>query len=177
MPLFLARLLREVSILFLCLALFPLVVLLALIYTDSLQLGMAYISRELFSDGVGLGKSTLSLCVKWISPYLIVQAVRSFLWTQRSLTGRKWGNLYFSVLSALLAAWSFLGAWDFFYFMYELGGIPQDLIQFVELEYENIVLFMVFAVLSAYCFSIFLNPEKKTAAKRGEVNTSAGDPS
>jgi hypothetical protein len=177
MPIFLARLLREVLILFACLALFPLVVVLALIYTDSLQLGVAYISRELFSDGVGIGRSTLSLCVKWISPYLIVQAVRSFLWTQRSLTGRKWGNLYFSVLSALLAAWSFWAAWDFFYFMYELGGIPRDLVQFVELEYENIVLFMVFTVLSIYCFSIFLNPERKTAAKRSEVNTSADDPS
>ncbi len=164
----LARLLREVSILFVCLALFPLVVLLALIYTDSLQLGLAYLSRELFSDGIGLGRGSLSLCVKWLTPYLVVQAIRSFLWAQRSLTGRKWANLYFSVLSGLVAAWSFWEAWDFFYFMYRLGGIPRDLMQFCEIQYENIVLCIVFAAISLYCFAIFLNPEKKPQTKRVE---------
>jgi hypothetical protein len=166
MPVFLARLLKELAILLVCLALFPLVVLLALVYTDSLQMGLAYISRELFSDGMSVGRSSLSLGVKWVTPYLLVQAIRSFLWSQRSVTGRKWGNLYFSALSALVAAWSFRGAWDFLYFMYKLGGIPQDLIQLFEVEYENIVLFIVFAVLSIHCFSIFLNPEKNPRAKR-----------
>jgi hypothetical protein len=166
----LARLLREVSILFVCLALFPLVVLLALIYTDSLQLGLTYLSRELFSDGIGLGRGSLSLCVKWLTPYLVVQAIRSFLWAQRSVTGRKWGNLYFSALSALVAGWSFLEAWDFFYFMYRLGGIPRDLMQFFEVQYENIVVFIVFAAISLYCFSIFLSPEKRRPTERVEDN-------
>jgi hypothetical protein len=109
---------------------------------------------------MGLENRWFALCVKWVTPYLVLQAIRSFRWAQRSLTGRKWGNLYFSVLSASIAAWSFWGAWVFFYFMYRLGGIPRDLMQFFEVEYKDILLFVVFTILSVYCFAIFLNPKK-----------------
>lgn len=159
----LARVVREIVILVACLALVPLAIVLLLIYTDSLQLRTAYASWEVLSGGVVAGGSALTLWLALLTPYLVVQAVRSFLWTQRSITGRKWGNLYFSFLSAAVAAWSFLEAWEFFSFMYRLGGIPGELMQFVELESHNILIFVICVFISLHCFIIFLNPEQKAA--------------
>jgi hypothetical protein len=155
-----ARIVREILILVACLALFPFAALLLLIYTDSLPLALAYVSREMLSGGIGPGGSSLTLLGELLAPYLMVQAVRSFLWSQRSLVGRKWGNLYFSILAASVAVWSFAQAWDLFYFMYRLGGIPGELTQFVELEFHNILIFFLCVIISIRCFIVFLNPVK-----------------
>ncbi|HMK35193.1 MAG TPA: hypothetical protein VK463_09020 [Desulfomonilaceae bacterium] len=170
MSTFLSRLVRELLILFACLAVFPLIFFLLLVYTD-VRLIDVLISRDLLTGGMGPGGTSFMLWVNFLLPYLVVQAIRSFRWAQRSLAGRKWGNLYFSVLTVGLAAWSFYQAWDLLYFMYEMGDIPAELPQFFELEYHNLIVSILSIVLFVYFIRIFFHPERNAA---GHLKASPG---
>jgi hypothetical protein len=152
---------REILILLLSLAVFPAAVILLLAYNDSLNLGPAFFAHEMFVGGMGPGGTSLTLWVKLFSPYMVLQAIRGFLWSQRSLVGRRWANLYFSVLAASWAGSSLWRAWDLFYFMYALGDMPAELIQFFRLETTNLLISAGCGFLAVYCFSIFLDPRKK----------------
>jgi hypothetical protein len=162
--------LREVIILYLCLAIFPVAVILFVIYNDSLSAGMAILSRGVLFWGAGQTGLSLAILVRLIAPYLIVQAIRAFRWSQRSLAGKKWANLYFSVLLVFLAGWAFWSAWDLFYFMYALGDIPAELLQFIRLEWSSVMICMTSSLLAFRCFAIFMDPmreaAKGSAAKR-----------
>jgi hypothetical protein len=100
----------------------------------------------------------LALCIKLISPYLIVQAIRAYFIAHKGVIRRRWTNLYFSAVSTLVATWAFWSAWDMFYLMYELGDIPAELGQFVRLEWDKVLIFIVSSLFALYCFYIFLNP-------------------
>ena len=152
---------RELLIFLVALSVFPLIVLFVLFYSDSWTLGRAFLSRELLSGGSGPGGTTLTLWVRLISPYLVIQSIRAYLWAQRSLQGKRWGNLYFAILLAAVGGWSVAQAWDLFYFMYALGDIPEELVQFVQLEASNLVVGVGSIVLAVYCFRIFLDPRRK----------------
>jgi hypothetical protein len=52
-------------------------------------------------------------------------------------------------------------AWDLFYFMYALGDMPAELIQFFQLEGTDLLIAAGCSFLGAYCFSIFLDPRRK----------------
>jgi hypothetical protein len=154
---------REIVILLLSLAAFPGILILVLAYSDSLQPGILFISRELGSGAGGLAASSLSLWFKFFVPYLVVQAVRAYRWSQRSSRGKKWANLYFSSLLALIGARSLYVAWDLFYFMYALGDMPEELLQFIELEGVNLGLACVSSVLAVRCFLVFLESKPNRA--------------
>ncbi len=155
------KILREVIIFYLCLAIFPVAVILFVIHSNSLNAGMAVLSRGVLFWGASATGSSLAVLMRLIAPYLIVQAVRAFRWSQQSLAGKKWGNLYFSVLLAAIAGWAFWTAWDLFYFMYALGDIPAELLQFFQLEWSDILIFTTSSLLAIRCFAIFMDPVGK----------------
>jgi hypothetical protein len=152
--------LKEVLIFVGALSIFPLVVLLMLFYSDSWSLGRAFLSRELMSGGSGPGGTSLTLWIRIVSPYVVIQSVRMYLWSHRSPQGKKWGNLYFATVTAGIGVWSLAQAWDLFYFMYALGDIPGEVAQFVRLEANNLFVGLGSFVLAGYCFRIFLASRK-----------------
>jgi hypothetical protein len=166
--------LREILILVLSLAVFPATVILLLAYNDSLNVGLAFFAQEMVAGGIGPGGTSLTLWAKLLSPYLVLQAIRGFLWSQRSLVGRRWANLYFSVLASSWAGRSLWGAWDLFYFMYALGDIPAELIQFCRLEATDLLTFVACAVIAIYCFGIFLDPKSKWQCPRNQAKSEEG---
>jgi hypothetical protein len=152
---------RELLIFVGALSIFPVVVVFVLFYSDSWTLGRAFLSRELLSGGIGPGGTTVTLWLRLVSPYLVIQSIRAYLWSQRSLKGKKWGNLYFALLMTGLGGWSLSQAWDLWYFMYALGDMPAELVQFVQLEASNLILGSGSLVLAVYCFRIFLDPTRQ----------------
>jgi hypothetical protein len=152
---------REILILIGCLTLFPAAVILLLVQTNSLEAALNFLGRGLFLGQALSPQGTLLLMwLKLISPYLIVQAIRAYLWGQRSMKGRRWANLYFVILLTAAGVWSLWKAWDLFYFMYALGDMPAELGQFIELEGTNLFIFLVCSILAVHCFSIFLRSER-----------------
>jgi hypothetical protein len=164
------KILREIVILNLCLAIFPLtVIILMSVYRGGLNFADALWpwglrAAEWTSPREGLA---IALAVLEVVPYLVVQCIRGFIWSQRSITGRKWVHLYFAVLLSIAATWSFWGAWDFFYFMYALGDLPAELGQFVELEGNSILIFVASVLLGIRCFGIFLDPARRSPQQPG----------
>lgn len=156
----LRRIFLEIAVLVACLAVFPVLVLALLAYTDSLRAGLAFLGREAFTGGWGPYSTSLSLWIKFFSPYFIVQAARAYSWAQRSLTGRRWANIYFAILSLLIGAKSLWRAWDMFYFMYALGDIPGELVQFVQLEAVNLAVGLAGIVLFVRCLSVAIKPTR-----------------
>ncbi len=173
MPSMWRKILREVIILYLCLAIFPVAVVLFVIHSDSLSAGMAVLSRGVLFWGASSSGPSLAVLVRLIAPYLIIQAIRAFRWSQRSLAGKKWANLYFSLLLVTIAGWAFWTAWDLFYFMYALGDIPAELPQFFQLEWSNVLIFTTSVLLAIRCFAIFMDPVGKPAA--GHQNEQRGE--
>ena len=166
---------REILILVLSLAVFPVAVILLLAYKDPLGMGSAFLAQEMIAGGIRS---------RWHIPHVVGQIVFSvhgiandpgFLWSQRSLVGRRWANLYFSVLAATWAGRSLWGAWDLFYFMYALGDMPAELGQFFRLEAIDLLTFVACAVIAIYCFGIFLDPRRKQQAPRGQARGDDGN--
>jgi hypothetical protein len=154
------KVIREIVIFALCLAIFPVVVLLLVYFSGSWNMGVAFFTRELFSGGRGPGGTSLMLWAKLLTPYLAVQGVRAYVWSGRSLVGRKWANLYFAGLLSLLGAWSLWQCWDLFYFMYALDDIPAELLQFFQLEGVNLVIGAASVFLAIQRFRTFLDPTR-----------------
>jgi hypothetical protein len=152
------KILREIVTLCLCLAIFPFAVILFAVHSDSLNVGLAFLIRTVLSVSSGGAGLSLAIVVRLIAPYLIVQCIRGFLWSQKSLTGRKWVNLYYAVLLTCLAAWALWNAWDLFSFMLELGDMPAEIMQFLEIEGDHVLVFLGSVVLGVHCFRIFLDP-------------------
>jgi hypothetical protein len=152
---------REILILVLSLAVFPAAVVLLLAYNGFLNVGLTFLAHEMLLGGAGSGGTSISLWLKLLSPYLVVQVIRGFLWSQRSIAGRKWANLYFSVLATSASAWLAWEVWDLFYFMYALGDMPAELTQFFRLEAYNLLTLLCCLFLAVYCFAVFLDPRRK----------------
>jgi len=151
---------REI-VLFLCLTVFPPVLVLLLIYTGTLPAGLLYFVFDMCLGSQGITGIMLALWLRFVPLYLLVQAIRAYLWGQRSLSGRRWGYLYFCVVSTLVGAWSLWQAWDLFYFMYELGDIPAELLQFAQLESFNLLMAVLSFGVAVYFLLLVLNPNRK----------------
>ncbi len=168
MPAMLRIILREISVLAVSLAVFPAIAVVLLLYTDSLGTGLS-----VFSHKVDLGRSgpaglPLELWIRLVAPYVVVQAIRAYRWAQRSEMGRRLANVYFFVILMLLGARSLLEAWDLFYFMYAMGDMPAEIVQFAELEYVNLVIALISFSLGFYCLSVFVTGGKKSQPDSGE---------
>jgi len=162
--------LREIVIFIGCLLLFPAALLILLAVVDSPEAARRFVARVIFSvEVVGPAGTFLVLGIKLIAPYLIVQAIRGYLWSQRSLTGRKWANLYFSLLLAAAGVWGFWKAWDLFYFMTAMGDMPAELGQFIELSGTDILVFIFCSLVSIHCFRVFLNPDRPAGGPKRPI--------
>ncbi|MBI5568954.1 MAG: hypothetical protein HY914_03330 [Desulfomonile tiedjei] len=157
---------REALILVLSLALFPLAIIVFLVHGDSASAGVAAVLRGVFSRTWSAGSPSLGLVFQFVAPYLLVQCVRGVVWAQRSLRGRRWAHLYFTVLLTGAAVWSFSEAWDLFYFMYALGDMPGELMQFLELQGRNVLIFGGSVLLGIHCFKVFLDPTRKPSDRK-----------
>jgi hypothetical protein len=165
-------LLREILIFIGCLLIFPVAVIVLLIYGGSLDWGLMFIVQGVLPIGMVLSPETVFMVgSRLIAPYLMVQTLRALRWSQRSLTGRRWANLYFFGMLVTTGGWFFWQAWDLFYFMYALGDIPSELGQFLAIEGKSVVVFLGCMILGFYCFSIFLNPRRRHTESETDQQT------
>ncbi|MDQ7782064.1 MAG: hypothetical protein RDU20_04245 [Desulfomonilaceae bacterium] len=160
---------REIIVLALSLAVFPAVAIVLLYYTDSLGAGLSVFSHRLDLGRTGPAGIPMELWIRIVAPYAIVQAVRAYGWARRSETGRKWANLYFAMILALLGARSLSEAWDLFYFMHAMGDMPGELAQFVQLEAVNLVIAVVAFSLGLHCLYVFVTGGKRPRPHAGRV--------
>jgi hypothetical protein len=152
---------RELLILIVSIVALPLIAIIYLIQTDSMNnVELVFLIRQLLSGGGDIMGSPINLWFKVMSPYLIVQSIRALVWSKKSLTGTKWANLYFALLLTGLSGWSLKQAWDLFLLMYILGDVPEELMQFFKLEGHHVVIFLVAIFLAIHCFRTFLNPKR-----------------
>jgi len=157
---------RELAVFLACMSLLPAFVFVTLLQRGILDEGLRAIARSILSGGWGLDAATIGILARWMAPYLIVQCVRAYVWSKTSPRARSLANLYYSVISGSVAAWSFWKAWDVFYYMYALGDIPGQIVQFLEIESQNLLVFSVTTILAIYCFAIFLDPRPKRMRER-----------
>jgi len=151
---------REILIFLVCITVFPLLTLslLGQHHSYSALLGMAL--REVF---LGLGYSEhgfVTQLMRLVTPYALLQAVRAYGWSQASLVGRRWAHAYYATILFIMGTWLVLTAWDLFRFMYALGDIPAELVQFVELEGLGLIIGIGSYILCLYCLRTALNPSK-----------------
>ncbi len=152
---------REIWVLRGGLSMFVGLLLVALAHADSLYSGLKLLYRGVFS-GALLRRATIdpAFLIKVLSPYLIIQVLRAYRWSQRNITGRRWANVYFVVLLACLGSWSLWSTWDMFSFMYAMGDVPAELRQFFSLESGHILVSLASFALAAHCLRIALRPGK-----------------
>ncbi|HTY21757.1 MAG TPA: hypothetical protein VMC85_01405 [Desulfomonilaceae bacterium] len=153
-------LVRELLILIVSVAALPAFLILYLIYTDSWNVGLVFLSRQMFAGGMDLAGTPMTLWFKLLSPYLVVQSIRALFWSRKSVTGTKWANLYFALLLASLGGWSLWQALDLLFLMYILGDVPRELPQFFSLEAHNLLIFAGALFFAINCFRTFLNPNR-----------------
>jgi hypothetical protein len=151
---------KEILIFVATLGVVPVSLMLLWIYDGSVGNDLRALLTILLQGRGGAEGARTAFAFIVISPYLILQAMRGYAWAGRSVQGRRWAYLYFSVLFFAAGTWAFGLAWDMFYFMYALGGIPSGLGQFVRLEAAHLAELLVAFSLSGYCFTIFLNPAR-----------------
>lgn len=153
--------LRELLILVGSLAVFPAVMLVALVQSESPEASMKLIARAILSTQLVSSSGTLMvLGVRMFAPYLLVQAVRAYFWSGHSLKARRWANFYYMILLASVGVWCFLRAWDLFHLMYALGDMPGELQQFLEMEGRNVAIMVACAAVGVHCLRVFLDPAK-----------------
>lgn len=158
---------REIVVLLVSLATFPVLAVALLVYTGSVESVGALFSGMSDLRRMGPGGIPVALWSRLIAPYVIVQAIRAFRWSQRSREGRRWANLYFCAVLTVLGIWTSLQAWDLLYFMYAMGDLPQEILQFLELEAVNLAVAAASFALGAHCFAVFLDPGRGT--RHGEA--------
>ncbi len=152
---------REFLILAGSFSILPALVLALLAQQHSWDMLLSSAVREVFSGRVFSDQPRIGLWVRILAPYILVQSIRAWYWSQRSTVGKRWAYLYFSVLFAGVACWSLSSAWDLFRFMSALGDMPAEIGQFFELEGSNLVIGLGAAFLTFHCARIFLNPSQK----------------
>ena len=149
--------LREFLIFALSISIFPATFLLLILRGDIDRYGLMMISRELLSTGSSLVESILLLAARVLTPYALIQAFRAFQWSKTGKRAKRWAYLYFSALSGIVAAWFISESWNLFYFMFQLGDIPGELLQFLKLEYSNLLAGLAGLYVCIRCLRISIN--------------------
>lgn len=149
----LRTIIKEIGILIVSLSLLPGVIAALLWYQGRPIDELFAVLHRLITGGVYPAPGLLDVALKWASPYLALMAVRALWWTRTGSAGRIRSFIYFSMLSLLLGASIFTGVWDTFYFMYQLGDIPGEWRQFVEIESRNLILLAATVLPGLYCLA------------------------
>ncbi|MDQ1238705.1 MAG: hypothetical protein QG577_890 [Thermodesulfobacteriota bacterium] len=165
---------REIAIFLLSITLLPVLTIAVLTqqhtYSGVLSIGLREVSLGISYSEQGVAR----LLIRLLTPYALIQAVRAYNWSQRSLDGRRWAHAYYASVLFLVGTWSLWIAWDLFHFMHALGDIPGELAQFAELEGANVILGLGSYILSWYCARTALSPEKTRARQIKETESSHG---
>lgn len=158
--------LREILIFLVCVAILPTVVFVLLLHTDSPERIARLLIRVARGGGLSPVFDPVAIWIKVMAPYAVVQAIRAYLWSQRSVAGRRWANLYFLAILLIGAGSAFIDAWDLLYLIYVVGDLPEDLAAFAELELKNIAVFVVCTTLAVYCARNVLNPARPRSSNQ-----------
>ncbi len=157
--------LREILIFLMCAAILPAVVFVLLLQTESAERVIQLLIRVVAGPGLSPLFDPFAILMKIMAPYAVVQAIRAHFWSQRSLTGRRWANLYFVVILLVGAGWAFVDAWDLLYLIYAVGDLPEGLPAFIELEFTNVSVFVVCIALAVYCAIQVASPARHPTPK------------
>jgi hypothetical protein len=165
---------REIAIFLLSITFLPVLTVAVLtqqhLYSGVLSIGLREVSLGISYSELGVAR----LLMRLLTPYALIQAVRAYNWSQRSLVGRRWAHAYYASILFLVGTWSLWVAWDLLHFMYALGDIPGELSQFAELEGANVILGLGAYILSWYCALIAVRPEKSRARQTKDTENSHG---
>ncbi len=153
--------LRELLVFVFTVSILPISVLFVLSRQHSLQGVLSGAFREMIFGSIYSDRGPAELWVRLLAPYLFVQALRAWHWSQKSIAARRWAHLYLSVLFFGVCYWSLSAAWDLFYFMYALGDIPAEIGQFLNLRGSELLLGIGALILALHSLSIFFNPEQR----------------
>ena len=156
---------REIGVLALSISIFPLAFLFLVFRGDINQYTVSLIYRELVKAGSSDLMSSILFLSRLLTPYLIVQAIRAYQWSKTGVDARRWANLYFALLCGIVGTWFVLKSFDLFYFMLELGDIPGELSQFLQLEYTRLTGAAVSFYLLIRSLRIFVSPGETSAPK------------
>jgi len=149
---------RELLVFVASVSILPMFALVVLSQQYSLNTMLAGALREMLAGPTYSGHGPAALWVRILTPYLLLQGIRAWYWSQKSIVGRRWAYLYFSLVFFGACLWWLSAAWDLFYFMYALGDIPGEIGQFLELEGSDLVMGFGALLLALYSVLIFLNP-------------------
>ncbi|MCL5124578.1 MAG: hypothetical protein M1511_08800 [Deltaproteobacteria bacterium] len=130
---------REIGVLALSVSIFPLAFVFLVFRGDISEYGASLIYRELVNTGSSSLMSAMFLISRLLAPYLVIQGIRAYKWSKTGIEAKRWANLYFAFLSGVAGTWFAIKSLDLFYFMFELGDIPGELGQFLQLEYTNLL--------------------------------------
>jgi len=161
---------REILIFVLSVAVIPAALIAVRLHEGSLGPDLSLLIAGMVIGGASPGVAWLSILFIILGPYLIVQGFRGLRWAGQSVQGRRWANLYFSAVFFSGAAWALLHAWDLYAFMCAMGDIPAELIQFVEIEGLNVLIFVVGTSLGTLCFRVFLDPNRNGDRPSGHAS-------
>ncbi len=139
---------KELVILVGCLMLWPIALGVVTAKADGYLPNISYVITQILAALVAPGVNWFTIVALIMAPYVAIQTIRVFRWSRRSAVGRKWAALYFFVLFTICGSWFGWRAWDLFYFMYALGDMPDEIVQFFQIEGSSLLWFMVCVVLA-----------------------------
>lgn len=153
---------REIMILVFSISIFPSIFLFLILRGDINRYGLTLFYREILNIGSSSFDSTmLPLLFRFFAPYLAIQAFRSYQWSKTGFEAKRFANLYFALLTGAVGIWFASNSWDLFYFMFELGDIPAELIQFFQLEAVHLISAIAGLYISYRCLLVFLRPSNQ----------------
>lgn len=147
---------REIIILTVCVSIFPGAILLLYLRGEIGQAQLLVIARELVATEMVGPWPMISLVGKIFIPYFVVQAMRAYYWSKRSIKGLRYANLYYSIMLLIAVGWLWGKSWDLLYFMYLMEDLPAELPQFIELEALNLLVGALSLYTSYRCFKVYL---------------------
>ena len=147
---------REIAIFIASVSIFPGAILILFLRGEIGQTQLMLLARELMSVDMTGFWPLMSLLMKIVAPYLIVQALRAYKWSQASITGLRYANLYYALLSMGAVIWFWSQSWDLLYFMHAMDDLPAEIPQFINMEASNLLIGGISLYLSIRCFRVYL---------------------
>mgnify|MGYP000871457109 CR=1 FL=1 len=147
---------RETIIFLVCFAIFPGALFLLYLKGELSQTQLLSLARELATTDMVGPWPIFWLLSKILIPYFIVQSIRAYSWSRRSVTGLRYASLFYSALLFSAVVWFWSQSGDLLYFMYQMGDLPSELPQFLELEAVNLLLGALSFYVGLRRFRVFL---------------------
>lgn len=147
---------REIAIFFVGVSIFPGAILILFLRGEIGQAQLMTLARDLMSVDIMALWPMMSLIFKLITPYLIIQAIRAYRWSQKDITGLRFANLYYALMAGAGVIWFWGQSWDLLYFMYAMDDLPAEIPQFINLEASNLLIGAFCLYFSIRCFRVYL---------------------